>query len=72
MPACIDDPIERRLALQDFELLLQRPPNFFSLCAERQWEEDKLLGALDAWVESRYVTDEMRARWKAHFGRELK
>lgn len=67
MPACIDDSIERRRALEDFELLLRRPSNYFKLSAERQWEIDKNLGALDAWVEERYITDDMKRRWKEHF-----
>ncbi len=71
MPALTDPSIERRQALQDFELLMQRPSNYFNLSAERQWEIDKQLGALDAFCEQRYITDEMRRRWKDHFGRKL-
>lgn len=68
MPACTDDTIERRWALRDFDLLLQRPRNYFELSPDRQWEEDRLLGALDAWVPTRYITNEMRAAWKDRFG----
>lgn len=68
MPACVDDSIERRRALADFELLMGRPSNFFKLTREEQWEIDKGLGALDAWCEKRYITDEMQARWNQHFG----
>ena len=67
MPACTEDTIERRRALADFELLMQRPTNYFKLSAERQWEIDKNLGALDAWCEKCYITDEMKQRWFDHF-----
>ena len=62
---------EHRRSLEDFELLMRRPSNYFRLSEERQWEIDKQLGALDAWCEPRYITDEMRQRWKSHFGRKL-
>ena len=71
MPALTDPGYELRRAQEDFELLMRRPPNSFRLSAERQWEIDKLLGALDAFCEQRYITDEMRQRWKDHFGRKL-
>lgn len=68
MPACVDDDIERRRALQDFELLMQRPRNYFQLSEDQRWEIDEQLGALDALCERRYVTDEMEQRWQDHFG----
>lgn len=71
MPALTEPSIERRRALQDFELLLQRPSNYFTLSPERQWEIDRGLGALDAWCEKCYITDEMKQRWFDHFGVKL-
>ncbi len=59
---------EHSRALEDFELLMRRPSNYFKLSAERQWEIDKNLGALDAWVPSNYITPEMQQRWNTHFG----
>ena len=55
-------------ARHDFELLLRRPPNYFKLSGERQWQIDKDLGVLDAWVSEKYISDEMKRRWKDHFG----
>ncbi len=54
-----------------FELLLQRPTNYFKVSAERQWEIDKSLGLLDAFCEARYITNEMKQRWFDRFGVKL-
>lgn len=67
MPALTELSVEHRRALEDFELLMRRPPNYFKLSPERQWEIDKTLGALDAWCEERYITEDMKQRWKEHF-----
>ena len=55
-------------ALDDFERLLKRPSNYFKLSGERQWQIDKDLGVLDAWIPEEYITPEMRQRWNTHFG----
>jgi hypothetical protein len=68
MPAPTDDTVERRRALADFELLLTRPANYFRVSAERQWDIDKTCRTLDSYCDERYITDEMRTRWNAHFG----
>ena len=71
MPALDDTFYAQRRTQEDFELLLRRPTNYFKLSSARQWEIDKQLGCLDAWIEIRFLTDEMRQRWEQYFGVKL-
>ncbi len=48
-----------------FEKSFQRPTNFFTLSAEKQWEIDKSLGILD-W-EGSDLTEQDKQRFKSHY-----
>ena len=48
-----------------FERSFKRPPNFFLLSEEEQWDIDKSLGILD-WV-GESLTDEDKSKFKEYF-----
>ena len=48
-----------------FERSFQRPPDFFMLSPQMQWQIDKSLGILD-W-EGSDMTDEDQDRFSAHY-----
>ena len=48
-----------------FEKSFQRPPNYFKLSGERQWEIDKDLGILD-WLGDD-LTEEDKKRFYDHY-----